>query len=53
MKIYNNNFNPTIAAKNHSAHISTSPLICGNIEKDDKVNIRTVKSNIELQISIF
>ena len=47
------NFDSTIAAKNHSAHISTSPLICGNIEKDDKVNIRTVKSNIELQISIF
>ncbi len=47
------NFNPTIAAKNHSAHISTSPLICGKIEEDDKVNIRKVQSNIESQLTLF
>ena len=47
------NFNPAIAAKNHSAHVTTSPLICGNIEEDDKVNIRKVQSNIESQLTLF
>ena len=47
------NFNPTIAATNHSAHISTSPFICGNIEEDDKVNIRKVQSNIKSQLTLF
>ena len=47
------NFNPAIVAKNHSAHVTTSPLICGNIEEDDKVNIRKVQSNIESQLTLF
>lgn len=47
------NYNPSIAAKNHSAHNHQSPLISGTIDKDDKINIREVQSNIERQITLF
>ncbi len=47
------NFNPSIAMKNHAAHILESPLICGDIGEEDTVNIRKVQSNIETQMKLF
>ena len=47
------NFNPSIASKNHSSHIPESPLICGYIGEEDKVNIRKVQSNIESQLTLI
>ena len=38
------NFNCEMARKNHNKHNPLSPLISGEIEYDDKLNIRNVKS---------
>ena len=47
------NFNCEVARKNHEKHNPLSPLICGEINDDDKVNIRKVKSNIDGQLQLF
>lgn len=47
------NFNSELARKNHDKHNPLSPLICGEIDDDDKVNIRKVKSNIDNQLHLF
>ena len=47
------NFNCEMARKNHNKHNPLSPLISGEIEYDDKLNIRNVKSNIDNQLQFF
>jgi hypothetical protein len=47
------NFNCEMARKNHNKHNPLSPLISGEIEYDDKLNIRNVKSNINNQLQFF
>lgn len=47
------NFNCEMAQKNHNKHNPLSPLISGEIEYDDKLNIRNVKSNINNQLQFF
>ena len=47
------NFNCEMALKNHNKHNPLSPLISGEIEYDDKLNIRNVKSNINNQLQFF
>ena len=47
------NFNCEMAQKNHNKHNPLSPLISGEIEYDDKLNIRKVKSNIDNQLQLF
>ncbi|MDD6826636.1 MAG: DUF1848 domain-containing protein [Oscillospiraceae bacterium] len=47
------NFNHEKASKNYLAHNPLSSLICGNIECDDKINIRKVQSNIDGQLNMF
>lgn len=47
------NYNTDIALKNHLCHDPFSPLICGIIGNDDKMNERKVSSNIDNQIKMF
>ena len=47
------NFNCEVAGKNHEKYNPLSPLICGEINDDDKVNIHKVKSNIDGQLQLF
>lgn len=47
------NYNQSNATSNHAAHDTESPLICGNISEDDKVNLRNVHSNIKTQMTLF
>lgn len=47
------NFNDTIVNNNSLEHNPNSPLICGDINEEDKVNVRKVKSLKEQQLTMF
>lgn len=47
------NYSSKSVENNAAKYDPLSPLLCGQIEKDDKINIRKVKSLKETQISFF
>lgn len=47
------NFSDTTVESNHRKHDPHSPLLIGNVEEDDKIHERPVKSIKQLQLSIF
>jgi DNA repair photolyase len=46
------NLNKEVVKKNIQSHNDNSPLICGELGEKDKINVRTVSSNVETQFSI-
>ena len=47
------NYSPKSVETNSAKHDPMSPLLCGHIEAEDKINIRKVGSLRESQLSIF
>lgn len=47
------NYSPKSVETNSAKHDPMSPLLCGHIEAEDKINIRKVESLRESQLSIF
>jgi DNA repair photolyase len=47
------NYNRSTVEGNFRKHESSSPLLCGIVAEDDKINERSVKSCRELQLSLF